>query len=319
MNQNQRQDQYSIKSSGSLRGPIDRRPSLSQLYLIEAGIQMIWGLTPSASRLILNYWPVEAYAALRFTLSSLLFLGVALWQQPSLRVRRRDITAMGLLGILTYGLSSIGLLTALQRGGVITFALASSANAMITAVISVLCLRERWSSGLTMAIALSVVGSLLLVWGKYDLSSASIAWGSVGLVWLAYAGEAFGFVFSRRYQRRYPLALYCGILQGSGAIFLWMVSAAGHRLPTSFTGPPLVWEALAFVCLFSCGLCYGVHYWLLRFIDGHRLAFFDCFHTVAAALTGFLLFRENLNIAMLAGGGLLIGAVWAVNRRSGAR
>jgi drug/metabolite transporter (DMT)-like permease len=299
--------------------PVPRQPRavppLGWLYGVEIGIQVLWGLTPSASHFILTAWPIEAYAALRFTFSSLIFFVAALLIQPSLRLRRRDLTAMVFLGFLTYGAASLGLLTALQRGGVITFALASSANALITALASVIVLSERWHRGLTQAIGLSVAGSLLLAWGKFGISTAEIAFGSVGLVWLAYLGESLGLVFSRRYQQRYSLALYCAILQGSGAAFLWIAAAATHRLPPSFAAPPAVWATLAFVVLVPCCLCYGVHYWLVRFIDGHRLGFFDCVHTLAAALFGYLLFGERFDAAMVAGGVLLIAAVWTVNRR----
>ena len=71
--------------------------------------------------------------------------------------------------------------------------------------------------------------------------------------------------------------------------------------------------ALAIVCLISCCLCYLVLYWLLNFVAGNRLAFFDCFHTLSAAAFGAVLFAEPFNAKMLAGGALLTAAVVVVS------
>lgn len=285
-----------------------------KFYALESLIQVLWSVTPSASRHVLAFWPVEAYIALRFTLSGSLFLIVALFTRPRVRIARRDLPPLAVLGILTYGVASLGTLYGLKLGGVVTFALASGCNAVITALASVYVLRERWGKGLLAAIALSVVGSVCLAWGKYQLASRGVALGSLLLVWFAYASEATGFVFSKRFTGRYPLPWYLAILQLSAGLFLGLVAFLSHpQLPALASLPLSCWAALTYVVIFSCGICYAVHYWLLRYLPGHRLAFFDSIHAASAATFGVLLFGDPLNGWMMAGGFLLLASVWAVN------
>src|SRR5688500_1104228 len=101
-------------------------------YAIAALVQIVWSLTPSASNIVIQYLSVGTYAALRYSISGLLFLAFALWRDRRLRFRARDLPALAGLGVVTYGLSSLGTLHGLKLGGVVNFALASGLNATIT-------------------------------------------------------------------------------------------------------------------------------------------------------------------------------------------
>jgi drug/metabolite transporter (DMT)-like permease len=283
---------------------------LLKYFAIAAAIQLVWGFTPSASRLILDHLPVEGYAAIRYTVSGLIFIAYTLWRHKRLRVAARDMPAMLLLGILTYAVNSLGTLYGLQVGGVLNFALASSFNAIITAAIAALVLRETLTRRFAAAAALSVVGGVCLFFGKFEVSTFDVAATSLLLVWGAYVCEALGFAYSKNYRERMPLSEYIGVLQLAGAAAMWVYAGATDRMPTAvFSMPGSAWAALVFVCLVACSLCYFVMYWLLNHMEGHKLAFFDCFHTLAAAAFGAWLFSEPFNTKMLVGGGLMLGAV----------
>jgi drug/metabolite transporter (DMT)-like permease len=280
---------------------------------VAAAIQLVWGFTPSASRIVLRTLPVETYSAFRYTVSGCLFLAVTLARHGRLAHRRADLPALALLGVLAYGVDSLGTLYGLQLGGVLNFALASSFNAVITALVAAVVLKERLGRHVALAAGLSVGGGLLLASGKYEVSTLDVALGSLALIWGAYVLEALGFVFSRRFKARMPLTEYLALAQLSAGGFMWTVSGAMHGPPAALLALPAEGiAALAFVCLVSCGLCYFVLYWLLDHVDGHELAFFDCFHTLSAVGFGVLLFDEPLNTKMLAGGVLLASGVVVV-------
>lgn len=286
-------------------------------YALAALVQVVWSLTPSASRVVLDYFPVETYTAIRYSISGVLFLAVALWRGRPPPIAPRDLVKLAALGIATYGLASLGTLYGLSLGGVLNFSLASSLNATVTAVVAVIVLGERVRRGFFVALPLSIGGSLILAAGKVSLSGARIAVGSLALIVGAYVCEALGLVFSRRYRDKLPLPWYLALLQLSGASFMWGVAAATGRLPPGRLAlPPIAWASLAFVSLVACAGCFGAQYWLLRRIDGHRLAFFDAFHTAGSAALGVLLFGERGNPAMAVGGALLISGLVAVNWRA---
>jgi len=286
-------------------------------FLIAAVIQIVWGLTPSASKIVLQYLPVEGYSAIRYTVSSIIFLGYSLFKYRRLKVSVTDLPKLATIGILAYAIDSLGTLYGLQLGGVLNFALASSMNAVITAAVAILILRERVSHRFGLAAAFSIFGGLILFWGKYDVSGFKVSAGSLLLIWGAYIFEALGFVFSKRFKERMPLTEYIGILQAFAAMFMWITAASTSKLPLEITSMQVNgWLALIFVCLFSCCICYFVLYWLLNHIEGHKLAFFDCFHTLAAVVFGAVLFGEPFNAKMWLGGGLLLCAVMIISYRS---
>ena len=291
------------------------KKGLFKYFLLAAVVQTVWGLTPSASKIVLKYLPVEGYSAIRYTVSGLIFLAYSLLKNGRLSARISDLPKLGLIGILAYAVDSLGTLYGLKIGGVLNFALASSMNAIITAGVAILVLREQINKRIWIAALLSIGGGLALFLGKYDVSTLEIAAGSLLLIWGAYVFEALGFVFSKKYKERMPLTEYIALLQISAAIFMWSLSFATGRFPVNVLRMPTAgWVSLMFVCLISCCACYFLLYWLLNHIEGHKLAFFDCFHTIAAAVFGAALFGEPFNIKMLIGGGLLLSAVIVVTR-----
>lgn len=282
-------------------------------------VQLVWGFTPSASRVVLDYLPVELYAAVRYSVSGLIFLSFTWLRYRRFQCRVRNLPLLATLGILSYGINSLGTLYGLKLGGILNFAMASSLNAFITATMSLLLLREKASPAFAIAALLSILGGVLLALGKYDLSNAQVALGSLGLIWGAYVLEALGFVFSKRFKEKMPLAEYLGVAQMSAGIFMGFYSFSKGINPTLLLQMPARGlAALLFVCIVACCLCYFILYWLLNHVEGHRLAFFDCFHSVSAAIIGWLLFSEAFNAKMLAGGALLVGAVFVITiSRSG--
>lgn len=291
-----------------------KKPSALKYLFLAILVQLVWGLTPSASRIILNFLPVETYSAFRYSVSGLIFLGYSLIANRGLTIRLRDFPAIAIIGILAYSVSSLGTLYGLKLGGVLNFALASSLNAIITAVVAIIVLKEHLSRFIVVAGVLSIAGGLLLASGKYDISDFNIAAGSLGLICGAYVLEALGFVFSRRFKERMPLTEYLAVAQLSAGIFMWVVSISmGHSPDVIMEMPAEGLASLVFVCLISCCICYFLLYWLLNFIDGSKLAFFDCFHTFSAAVFGALLFAEPFNAKMLVGGVVLAAAVLVVS------
>ena len=282
-------------------------------YLLAVLVQLVWGLTPSASKVVLDYLPVEIYSAIRYSFSGILFLVIARLRHGGLVVEPRMLPRLVFLGIVAYGLDSLGTLYGLKLGGVLSFALASSLNALITSLVSLVILKEKMTPGFFAAVLLSVLGGLMLFFGKAEAANFRVAGLSLFLIWMAYVCEALGFVFSRRYKAHLPLEEYLGILQVSAGIFMTGISILGGRSAEGLARMPWeAWASLAFVCFIACGVCYFLLYWLLNFIYGHRLAFFDAFHTLSASVLGVVVFHDPYNFKMVCGGALLLAAVWVV-------
>ena len=279
-------------------------------FVIAILLQVVWGFTPSASKIILESLPVELYIALRFTISAVVFLLFSLVKYGPVRLPKGTLYKLAPVGIMTYAFSSLGALYGLKLGGVLNFSLASSMNAVVTSAVALVLLKEKAHPYFKLAALLSVVGAVILFVGKSGTSNFQIAAGSLFLIWFSYGFEAVGFAFSKRTKDQMPLTVYMALVQLAGSLFMWGMVAVGTQggFAKLLAMPQMGWLALAYVSLIACCACYFVLYWLLNHIEGHRLAFFDCFHTGMSALLGVVLFHDAVNNLMIGGGILLVAS-----------
>ena len=293
--------------------------SFKLLFFIAALLQMVWGIVPSASQLVILEIPVELYISLRWTISSLIFLFYLLITSNfKIQISRNTLAVMG-LGILGYGLGSIGTLYGLKIGGVTNFAMMGALNPIITSVISILFLKERPSKVFFVALPICVLGLLVLVTGKHQVSSWTIAFSSSVLIIGAAILDGFTFIFSKKLKPHFSAIQYLAISQLAAAVFMWLMQSVFFHQTDQISHLTMKgWGAAIFVSVVACVLCYAVLYWLLNYIDGHRLALFDGIHAVSATLFGWIFFSEDLNAMMLFAGflllsGLILGNIkWSV-------
>jgi len=290
---------------------VNARFSPKTVFCFAALLQIVWGLVPSASKQVIDEIPVELYIAIRWTISGLIFSAFIFIQSKRFPPFRKETVWVGLLGVGGYALASFGTLYGLKIGGVTNFALMGALNPIVTSLVAITILRERPARLFYLALPFCVVGLLILVIGKHKISSWQIALSSSALIIGAAFLEAIIFVFSRRLKLHFSSVQYLAISQVTAAIFMWGLQLgffhqAAAIVNLSATG----WISAIFVSVVACVLCYSILYWLLNYINGHRLALFDGLHTLSATFFGFLFFSETLNGLMILGGlMLLVGLV----------
>lgn len=244
----------------------NKQPPVLKYLVIAAILQIVWGLVPSASKFVIDEIPVELYIALRWSISGSIFCIILLSIRAWKSVPLKDCLAVSGLGILGYGVASLGTLYGLKIGGVTNFALMGAFGPLVTSLIAVLALKERPHLYFYPALVAAVGGVSLLVVGKYQVSSWSIA----------------------------------GALMWTLQITTFKQTAMlAHLTPTGAS-------AAVFVSVVACVLCYWILYWLLNHIDGHRLALFDGFHTISATLFGYFIFKEAVSPIIVLGGMLML-------------
>ncbi len=230
---------------------------------------------------------------------------------------------VALLGVAGFAFASFGTLYGLKIGGVTNFALLSAFHPIITAFIAILLLREKPNMRFYIALPICVVGLIALVLGKYQISSWDIAFSSAALIIGASVLEAIIFVFSKKLKSHFTPIQYLAIAQLGAAIFMWLSQLIFyHQESTILDLSVKAWTAVLFVSVIACVLCYGILYWLLSHMDGHKLALFDGLHMVSAALFGFLIFIESINVTMVVGGlvlltGLIFGNLSPAKKKLG--
>lgn len=285
----------------------------TRYFLIAFFVQLLWAFTPTASGLVIREIPIELFAALRWTISGCVFLLIALIKGYSFDFNPKMLFYYFILGVLGYGLTSLGVLYSLKIGGVVNFSLLSSLKPMISALVAIAILREVVDKSYWKALLFCVGGLLVIVVGKFQLSGISSAFLSTFLIIASNFCEPLPFVFSKKFQFRQSLFGYLAILQLSAAFFLWIIQLFYFKQTASLSqATTIALSSLIFVSIVSCVICYAIWYWLLRHVDGHRLAIFDGIHALFSSILGALFFGEIANTSMVLGGLMLVAALyWA--------
>lgn len=305
---------------------LKKSPSLAAIYMATIFLQLVWGITPSASKLVIQEIPVELYITIRWTISGCVFLGIFLWLKYRKKQWRwnfpiKSIGLLMLLGIFGYAGASFGTLYSMKLGGVTNFVFMGALSPMITSITAILILKERPNKLFFVALPLSLLGLAVVIFGKYNISSLTIALSSALLAVGAGVLEALVFTSSKRLKQNFSVVEYLALAQLSAAGLMWILQIFFFHQTMALPQLTLMgWSSLLFVSIGSCVFCYGILYWLLNFIEGHRLALFDGIHTLSGVTFGYVFFAEQITPTILMGGslvlaGLLIGN-WSDSKKN---
>ncbi len=289
---------------------------MGKYLVIAAVLQIIWGIVPTASKLVINEIPVELFVTLRWSISGIIFLLYLFISKSWRKISFKQGIKISVLGILGYGLASIGTLYGLKYGGVVNFALVGSVGPVITSLTCIWLLKEKAAPWFCLALTFCVSGLVLLVVGKYEISSMTVAGLSAGLIIGSSFLEALVLINSKKLKGEVNVPQYLAIAQLAAAAWMWFLQLVLFHQTSSLLNLSLTGiMAGVFVSIVACVLCYAVLYWLLGFIDGHRLALFDGFHTLSATLFGLYLLNEPLRPLMIIGGVLVLAGLVVGNIR----
>jgi len=295
--------------------------AFTKLFAIAALLQIVWGLVPTASNIVISEIPVELYISLRWTISGLIFATYLLVTNGWNKISVRSGIAVCGLGVLGYGVASFGTLYGLKIGGVTNFALVGALGPAVTSLVSIFILKEKPTRSFYFALPVSLLGLLVLAVGKYQISSVDIATQSAVFILGGCTFEALAFVFSKKFKSQMSATQYLAIAQLGAAGLMWSLQLSifqqiGELKKLSADGI----LAAVFVSVVACVLCYAILYWLLNYLQGHKLALFEVFHTISATIFGWLIFNETLSPFMVLGGllilvGLIVGN-WPSNLKA---
>ncbi|SDG34839.1 DMT family transporter [Roseospirillum parvum] len=277
---------------------------VSDRRVLALTVAAIWGFNMIAVKIGVESIPPLFFLALRFMAVSLLVVPF----MPLPRGRMKGLIGLGLImgvghfGALFWGLSQVD-----AAVGAVMIQLGPP----FSAVLAALLLKDLpgWRRGL--GIGLAFVGAAVL-----GVASAGPAEGGGSdprflalLIWAAFAW-ALGNVLGRHLRDLHPLTVtgWISLLAWPPLLALSFLLEEG-QIAATLAAPWTTWAALAYICLGSSIVAYGLWYWLLGRFPVSQVAPFALVAPFISVGAGVALLGETLSTGKLLGGALVLAGV----------
>jgi drug/metabolite transporter (DMT)-like permease len=270
----------------------------------------IWGTTFAATKFALRDMQPLTLSLVRFVIASLLLLPLAVadHRRRGGAVAWRGLAVAGFFGgFLYFALQNVGLAltsatkTALILGGV----------PALTALLSIVALKERVTLGRAAGIAGSVLGVAVIVLSERgaNLSEGGLL-GDVliagcGLSWAIYTIQVKGLEGSAS-----PVALAAASV-GFGALYLLPFVGVEVAMSPPAMPSSVGWLAIAYLSLVASAAPFFLWNFALSVVDASEAAVYINLVPLIAVASAVLTLGESVAPAHLAGGVLVLLGVWA--------
>ncbi len=274
------------------------RTRLATLLLV--ALTAVWGSTFFLIRDLVETVPPVDFLAVRFSLSAVIMV-VVFWRPLRALTRRQVLVGVG-LGAL-YGLAQIFQTQGLATTPASVSGFITGTYVVLTPVFTALILRERVPGSTWAAVGLATVGLALL-----SLNGFSVGVGEA-ITLLAAALYALHIVGLGRYSAS-EIATGLSVVQMVVIALLCVVGAApgGIVLPAS----PGQWASVLYMVVFASILALWVQTWAQAHMPATRAAIVMTLEPVFAAFFAVTLGDETATLRMIAGGALVLAAMYAV-------
>jgi O-acetylserine/cysteine efflux transporter len=267
---------------------------------------LIWSLNFTVIKYALSHgFEPLAYAAMRFGAGSLVFAGITLAREGTLRVGRRDAVLLCVAVGLCLYLNQISYASSLSLTTASTVALLFGTLPVFVGIIGLMLRVERPRARHWTAAAVSFAGVALVAAGAGGGLSSDLGGILVGLV--APLTWAFYSVAVSPLMRRYsPYRI--SAVAGLGAI-VPLVATAGPQLAAEDWSEisTLAWAALAYSTFVSFVLTNVLWFRAIHRIGANRASLYANLQPFVGAVFAVILLSETLSAIQIAGG-VVIGA-----------
>jgi drug/metabolite transporter (DMT)-like permease len=299
----------SYQDVGSVRRV--RRPSTVELMLLVTVV--LWALNVSVTKYILEHGlePL-AYATVRYALAAVIFVGLALVAERTLRIERRHLAALALAAAMLW-LNQLSFVLALDATTATTIGLLLGAIPIFTALLGLVLGRERLPRRFWLAVAVSGAGVALVAAG----ATGEVSGGSRGIVLgLAVCASWAGYSVAVA-----PLMRTYSALRVSAVVIpaAWVGITLGGISQTREQDWDLGWEVWTLLLFATLGpLVFTNILWFrsLHRVGPARATLAVNLQPFVAALFAVVLLSEPLSALQVAGGTLIAAGLAVARRRT---
>jgi drug/metabolite transporter (DMT)-like permease len=282
--------------------PTSRQPlsagGLAALALV--AVTAVWGSTFVLIKDLVVTLPVTDFLAVRFVIAATVLLAV-FWRQARRLSRDQLVRGVG-LGVV-YGLAQILQTAGLDRSSAAVSGFVTGTYVVLTPILAAVLLRQRTPRTVWVAVVLSTTGLALLALRGFSLGSGELlVLGSAALYALHIVGlgrwsrpaDALGLSA----VQMVTIAVVCSVGALPGGVVL--PRGAGQ------------WSGVLYTALAAGALALVLQTWAQGHLSATRAAVIMTMEPVFAAAFAVALGGEHLTTRMLAGGALVLAAMYVV-------
>lgn len=282
------------------------------LFVMMAGL--LWGTTGIIVKAIYAVTTIGPVSVSLFRLLvALPFLaGLVMMKRYDLSMTRRELVLFAGFGFCSLTIFVLLYFTSFTYTTVQHAAALLYTAPAFVALLSWIILKERMTRAKVTAVALSVLGALLIV----GVLRGGQLFGSRTQIgdWLALvSGMAYSswYIFGKVLGRNREPAVVCFVGMCFGALFLFLIAVAAGEL--QIPNGAIAWELLVLLGLVPTALAYLCYFAGLRLIDATRASVFAIIEPVTAVILGFLLLQETLSYDSILGFTLIVSSILLIS------
>ena len=275
-------------------------------------VYVFWGSTYLAIGIAdSEHLPPFVMCAIRFFIAGPIMMAACALMGRNLRVTRKELARLALIGCLLLVGGNGGLAWAEQYVPTGFAALIVAITPIWFVLLEAFVFRgDRLSRRGLMGVVLGFCGIAILFWPKFEYRE------TLGIMQLVCATTllfssflwAFGSVLSRRWQ----MAVDPFVATAWEMIF----AACGHVVLSLVTGQfrhavvtPRALMAVLYLVVFGSWVGYSAYIWLLKHVPTPKVATYAYVNPIIAVILGWMVLRERIDIYIVAGSAVVVVAV----------
>ena len=286
-----------------------RRPTTVELMLL--GTVLLWALNITVTRYILTHgFKPLAYATVRYALAALVFAGISLVAERTLRIARRDFPLIAAAALAIFA-NQVCFIYAVKTSTASVVALVLGATPIFAALLGLALHTERLSRRFWLGAAISFAGVGLVAAGSGGHLS-----GDLGGILLAIATAATWAVYSvtiTPLMQRYSPSRISAVVLSLGWVGL-AVAGFGQTRDQDYGLNASIWLLLVFATLGPLVLTNVLWFRSLHRIGPARATLAANLQPFIAAVFALVLLSEEMTAIQVAGGVCIAAGILVARR-----
>jgi drug/metabolite transporter (DMT)-like permease len=283
------------------------------LVLCLAAVYLVWGTSYLATRVGVLHLPPLLFGGVRFLISGVLLVSVALWRgfRPAqLAGQWRHLLVMSLLGIaISNGLQIWAMQWVPSHTGALL-----NASCALWIVLFGLTGRRAHHPGVraVSGIVVGFVGTGLLVWPAAEGAVVATPLGPQLLILASCVVWSLGTIYMRNHTMDIDLFALVGMQMLIGGVWLTVAGLAhGDAAQWQWSLPGAA--ALAYLVIASSCVAYVAFAWLARHATPAQTGTYSYVNPAIAAVVGYLVLGEQMTLLQVVGAAVILAGVLMIN------